>query len=148
MGSHHAEDAVSPVIGVILLVAIVAVLAGVIGGVLLGLGDSLGTTTPRASFTFDYDTDGTTGTDIAAGGDSGTLTIVHAGGDNVPAAGVEVVADPGSTADSDDLAWSGSVSAGDSASVLVDADATVRLSYVAADGGQSATLATWDGPEA
>jgi FlaG/FlaF family flagellin (archaellin) len=148
MDSRHAEDAVSPVIGVILMVAIVAVLAGVIGGVLLGLDDSLGTTAPRASFTFDYDPGGTTGTDIATGGTSGTLTIVHTGGDDVPAAGIEVVAEPGSTADSDDLGWSGSVSAGDSVRVVVDADATVRLTYVAADGSQSATLATWRGPDA
>ncbi|WP_144920857.1 type IV pilin [Halorubrum salsamenti] len=48
----NAEDrAVSPVIGVILMVAITVILAAVIGTFVLGLGDQLGDTAPQASFT-------------------------------------------------------------------------------------------------
>ncbi|EMA68288.1 hypothetical protein C468_02442 [Halorubrum kocurii JCM 14978] len=40
----------SPVIGVILMVAITVILAAVIGTFVLGLGDQLGDTAPQASF--------------------------------------------------------------------------------------------------
>ncbi|VTT86645.1 unknown [Halorubrum sp. DM2] len=43
----------SPVIGVILMVAITVILAAVIGTFVLGLGDQLGDTAPQASFTVD-----------------------------------------------------------------------------------------------
>jgi flagellin-like protein len=50
----NAEDrAVSPVIGVILMVAITVILAAVIGTFVLGLGDQLGDTAPQASFDVD-----------------------------------------------------------------------------------------------
>ena len=47
------EDAVSPVIGVILMVAITVILAAVIGTFVLGLGDDLGQTAPSASYDLD-----------------------------------------------------------------------------------------------
>ncbi len=47
------EKAVSPVIGVILMVAITVILAAVIGTFVLGLGDQVQNTTPRAQFGFD-----------------------------------------------------------------------------------------------
>ncbi|ELZ53842.1 hypothetical protein C465_00534 [Halorubrum distributum JCM 9100] len=43
----------SPVIGVILMVAITVILAAVIGTFVLGLGDQLGDTAPQASFTIE-----------------------------------------------------------------------------------------------
>jgi len=46
-----SEDAVSPVIGVILMVAITVILAAVIATFVLGLGDSLSNQAPQASFT-------------------------------------------------------------------------------------------------
>ena len=50
----NADDrAVSPVIGVILMVAITVILAAVIGTFVLGLGDQLGDTAPQASFNVD-----------------------------------------------------------------------------------------------
>ncbi|MGQ3329419.1 type IV pilin [Halorubrum sp. FL23] len=52
------DRGVSPVIGVILMVAITVILAAVIGTFVLGLGDSLNDTAPQASFTVDsVDTD-------------------------------------------------------------------------------------------
>ncbi len=52
------DDAVSPVIGVILMVAITVILAAVIGTFVLGLGDQVGDTAPQASFSFDYNSTG------------------------------------------------------------------------------------------
>ena len=53
--SKSDDRAVSPVIGVILMVAITVILAAVIGTFVLGLGDQLGDTAPQASFTVDGD---------------------------------------------------------------------------------------------
>ena len=44
------ERAVSPVIGVILMVAITVILAAVIGTFVLGLGDRVSQSAPQASF--------------------------------------------------------------------------------------------------
>ena len=64
------ERAVSPVIGVILMVAITVILAAVIGAFVLGLGDDLGNNAgPQAQLSFDYDTE------------ADELTITHNGGD-------------------------------------------------------------------
>ncbi|TKX77870.1 type IV pilin [Halorubrum sp. SD626R] len=55
----------SPVIGVILMVAITVILAAVIGTFVLGLGDQLGDTAPQASFEVDSVTaNGSTGVDV------------------------------------------------------------------------------------
>ena len=50
---QDSERAVSPVIGVILMVAITVILAAVIGTFVLGLGDQLGDSAPQASFSID-----------------------------------------------------------------------------------------------
>ena len=65
------DRAVSPVIGVILMVAITVILAAVIGSFVLGLGNSVQQTAPNANFQFDFD--------------SGTVTATHTGGDTIPA---------------------------------------------------------------
>ena len=49
------DDAVSPVIGVILMVAITVILAAVIGTFVLGLGENVQQNSPNAQFQFDYD---------------------------------------------------------------------------------------------
>ena len=67
----NAEDrAVSPVIGVILMVAITVILAAVIGTFVLGLGDQLGDTAPQASFTVE---------DV----NSSNITFVKTGGQDI-----------------------------------------------------------------
>ena len=50
------NEAVSPVIGVILMVAITVILAAVIGTFVLGLAD-VGPQPPKTSFTFEYSED-------------------------------------------------------------------------------------------
>jgi len=49
------DDAVSPVIGVILMVAITVILAAVIGTFVLGLGEQVQDTSPNSQFEFTYD---------------------------------------------------------------------------------------------
>jgi len=73
----HDDDAVSPVIGVILMVAITVILAAVIASFVLGLGDSQ-ETAPNASFDFDYDA----GSDV--------LTVTKSGGDAIDGANVYI----------------------------------------------------------
>jgi flagellin-like protein len=51
------DDAVSPVIGVILMVAITVILAAVIGTFVLGLGDQVQDNPPNAQLTFEYTED-------------------------------------------------------------------------------------------
>ena len=70
--SDSDDRAVSPVIGVILMVAITVILAAVIGTFVLGLGDQLGDTAPQASFTIDDN-----GTD--------TINITKTGGQSLEA---------------------------------------------------------------
>jgi len=85
------DDAVSPVIGVILMVAITVILAAVIGTFVLGLGDQVQTTSPQSSLTFDYEP-GISTEDGA--GDSTTLnvlTISHDGGDSIDDARLKIL---------------------------------------------------------
>ncbi|GGN18611.1 type IV pilin [Halarchaeum nitratireducens] len=48
------DRGVSPVIGVILMVAITVILAAVIGTFVLGLGSNVGNNAPSATFNYDY----------------------------------------------------------------------------------------------
>jgi flagellin-like protein len=69
---YSDDSAVSPVIGVILMVAITVILAAVIGTFVLGLGQNLSQTAPSASLSFDQ----------SAGNDA-QIQISHDGGDTL-----------------------------------------------------------------
>jgi len=140
---HPADDAVSPVIGVVLLFAVSITLAAVTAGVVVAGDDALVSTTPQASFDFTYEAGASGSADLTDSGDSGALTMTHVGGDTIDASKLAVRAEPGGTASESALGWSGDIAAGTSATVTVDADATVRLVH-STDGG-STTVATWDG---
>jgi flagellin-like protein len=79
------DDAVSPVIGVILMVAITVILAAVIGTFVLGLGDRVSEAQPNAQFSFEY----AEGEDYD-GGTHNFVNITHDGGDGVEADQLEV----------------------------------------------------------
>jgi flagellin-like protein len=141
------DDAVSPVIGVILMVAITVILAAVIGTFVLGLGDQVQQTSPTAQFSFDFDAD--------SGTDGGALDITHDGGDGIEASQLSVSGDINSTGDiGPGDAWSDNgygansqVTAGNSITVHVDpssADSTVNVIWQAPDGDRSSTLADWE----
>jgi flagellin-like protein len=149
------DDAVSPVIGVILMVAITVILAAVIGTFVLGLGDQVSSTSPQASFSFDYDTSDTTYdcSDLTGGGgDNGALDITHDGGDAIAEGQLSVTdgsntlsdigANCGNVNDGDD------VNAGTTLEVGADSTDTVRVIWESSNGGDTATLGKWNGPDA
>ena len=131
------EDAVSPVIGVILMVAITVILAAVIATFVLGLGEQISATGPTASFDFEYDED--------AGGGTGDLTVTHTSGNTIEAQNLYL------RGDTDHGDWSGSyskVSAGDSKTISVSSSETIRVVWESDGGSQTSTLEKWSGPDA
>ena len=131
-GLFRDDKAVSPVIGVILMVAITVILAAVIGTFVLGLGDDVTeATAPTADFDFDTDSDG-------------AVTITHSGGDSIDANELET----SGVSITDD--WSDehdTVSAGDS--VTTDdgqGDETVQVVWNADGADSSQVLAEYDVP--
>jgi flagellin-like protein len=91
------EDAVSPVIGVILMVAITVILAAVIGTFVLGLGDQVQSSAPNANFQFDYNSS------------ADNFTVTHNGGQDIDSENVEISVESGTS----NAAWSaGTGSAG------------------------------------
>ncbi|WP_335999496.1 type IV pilin N-terminal domain-containing protein [Halorientalis halophila] len=163
------DDAVSPVIGVILMVAITVILAAVIATFVLGLGEQVSTTAPQASFSFQFEED--------SGNDYGTLTATHDGGDSIKATELyfrgnsgansgdsdynfndlwsDVIAGSSGYGQTTDGTASGSigstsgVTGGDYAEIeQMGTDGQVRLIYEASQGDSSATISTWEGPDA
>ncbi|KAB1189980.1 type IV pilin [Haloferax sp. MBLA0076] len=126
--------AVSPVIGVILMVAITVILAAVIGTFVLGLGDQVSETAPQASFSFDYNS-----TDD-------NLTITHESGDgiSVDQLNVSVTSDTTYSAVDKNTGADSTFNAGDTIVVDFDGDLeggdTVRVVWTSESGANSATL--------
>ena len=80
LGRFVAEDdAVSPVIGVILMVAVTVILAATIGTFVLGVGQGTSSPTPQATWAFEYDDGG----DGFGSGTNDELTVTHEGGDTI-----------------------------------------------------------------
>jgi flagellin-like protein len=107
------DRAVSPVIGVILMVAITVILAAVIGTFVLGLGDQVSESAPQAQFTFDQTDD--------VGQSGATVSITHDGGDAIETANLNInvggtVVVTGASGDLTNFP-NAEVSAGDTASV-------------------------------
>ncbi|PSQ49683.1 type IV pilin [Halobacteriales archaeon SW_6_65_15] len=125
------DDAVSPVIGVILMVAITVILAAVIGTFVLGLGQNVQSSAPQASFSFD---------DKAAG--NSDVVVVHDGGDSIERPQLSVDCDTGS----EDSDWTDSeVTAGDSYTCQsVGGDDTVQVIWESDDGSNSQVLAEFE----
>ena len=148
------DVAVSPVIGVILMVAITVILAAVIATFVLGLGDQVSDAAPQTSFSFDYDGEADPGddTDLATNDDAadrGKLTITHSGGASIAQARLNATDRQGDgpvslygTAEDTD------VTAGNSETIGVDEDDTVSVIWENAEGTTSATLEEFEGPDA
>jgi len=117
------EDAVSPVIGVILMVAITVILAAVIGTFVLGLGDQVSDSAPQASFGFEQ------GTSTVAGNDYNSVKITHDGGDQIDGSNLNILVDgtEAYTQSSDQVAgtFSGDVTAGTSITIVATTSTTV-----------------------
>jgi len=84
------ERAVSPVIGVILMVAITVILAAVIGTFVLGLGDQVSNTTPQASISAE-------GVETGLGGNTAALVFSHGGGDTIESDSTDLVVEGGAS---------------------------------------------------
>lgn len=83
---------VSPVIGVILMVAITVILAAVIGAFVLDLGSNLGSTGPQTQLT------------AQQGSSPGDIVVNHKGGDALQVSEVKVQLN-GTAVDSGNLTW-------------------------------------------
>ena len=135
------DDAVSPVIGVILMVAITVILAAVIGTFVLGLGGQVQDNAPSAQFTFNEESDG-------------NLTMTHDGGQSVSVNNINVTAE--NTNIGGDIcqdsggsdSWSATeLSAGDSCTIpngQFSGEDTVRITWESDEGDTSATLADYE----
>ena len=163
------DNAVSPVIGVILMVAITVILAAVIGSFVLNLGGSVSQTTPQASFGFDFADDMT----VNEGGTAveyDQITIAHETGDTIEPARLNVTGESSFgfvNSDGDyyegnklnssisfaDMGYSDAVSAGASVTVSKkDEDGnfdgeTFRVVWSSETGENSATLSEWTAPD-
>jgi len=121
------DRAVSPVIGVILMVAITVILAAVIGGFVLGLGDSL-QSTPQAQLEASYLSE------VGATGNDG-VELSHNGGDPLPTSDIQIKFDTDSSKDFNTAANSFSADefqVGDSAEFQADfsGDGEVRIRVI------------------
>jgi hypothetical protein len=148
---------VSPVIGIILMVAITVILAAVIATFVLGIGEQLDDRAPNSSFTFDYEEGSGTdswGNSVSPNGDA-ILTITHSGGPEIAAGqlGVSGSAVTGSAR------WDGTsqdpqhspgdeISAGDSVEYAIANDDRVSVIWENEEGSTSATLQNYIAPDA
>jgi len=128
------DDAVSPVIGVILMVAITVILAAVIATFVLGLGDQVSDSNPQASFSFSYDSS------------ASELTITHDGGAAIDPDNLFIRGDLNSGGGN----WGGGggsdVKAGNTYTVEPNTDSsTVNVIWENPNSDKSATFATWNG---
>jgi len=138
------DRGVSPVIGVILMVAITVILAAVIGAFVLGLGDQASSSAPQASFNYDFQNES-------------NATVTHAGGDNIDSDTIEVnIGDTTAFPDNaeenaNSSGWdNGDITTGDELELYDDdngnfAGETVRIIWSNPSGGSSNTLSerTW-----
>lgn len=115
------DRAVSPVIGVVLMVAVVVILAAVIGAFVLGLGGSQ-QSTPQASFSYD----------------SGNQALTMSGGDSIPADQLSV----------EGTKWGGGdpAEAGQTMTGVTDSngDGQITVTWTSSDGSESSTLTSID----
>ncbi|MEF8819366.1 MAG: type IV pilin N-terminal domain-containing protein [Haloferacaceae archaeon] len=133
------DRAVSPVIGVILMVAITVILAAVIGTFVLGLGQNV-QSTPQASFGFDFDRSNT------------SVNVTHNGGDRLEVGentnNVRIV-----STDNDETTWIGTsvsektISAGSTKEhVYSNSGTNVRVVWTGTNNESSATLGQQEAP--
>jgi len=138
------DDAVSPVIGVILMVAITVILAAVIGAFVLDIGQNQ-SVTPQASYDWSQ-TEGSTSGQYAA-------TVEHANGDSIDSTKLSINVNSGNSANinptpgnwpssGDDVVAGDTLKVGDetSSNSHLDEGDSVTITWVSDDGGSSSTL--------
>jgi len=150
LGNRFRSDdgAVSPVVGVILMVAITVLLAATAATFFLDFGSgNLGENAPQAAFSFDYDA-----------GSPDSLTIEHRSGDSIRAESLYITVSgasghngqheftslDGAPADSSQISAGSRVTFSEPSLDL--SDATVTLNWKPPERDQSIRLASWDAP--
>jgi flagellin-like protein len=155
--NQPARRGLTPVVGIVLLVAITLLLAATVAAFAFGLEDeTVRTTVPTTAVDFEYDK-------VAGGNDE--LTIVHKSGDGIEAAALRIdiegaTCSGGSPNDqfaAGDLGFTGTFTSGDTITVDgttvppcsgSDIDlhgATVRVVWTG-ETGSTAILQSWTGP--
>ncbi|RLM56957.1 type IV pilin [Halobellus sp. Atlit-31R] len=129
------DSAVSPVIGVILMVAITVILAAVIGSFVLNLGQGVQQTAPQASFSFDYN--------------GNNVTVTHQSGDSITGSQLNTTGVSWNGAQSGNWSDVGTVSAG--SAITKNATnpfngETIRVVWTSQNGETSATLSESTAP--
>lgn len=124
------DRGVSPVIGVILMVAITVILAAVIGSFVLGLGDQVDSTAPQASISGDYDST------------AQTVTFTHNGGDSMETSNIKVKYDGNTVEGFGDTTFSAGsqLTVGDTNGPAVPSGTTVTMVWD--DGNSNAVITT------
>ena len=139
------ESAVSPVIGVILMVAITVILAAVIASFVLGLGPS--DAAPTTNFGFQNESGNDEVIVTAEGGDTVIAERLSLSGDNVNVSGgTDWTAANGDT--SATVEGESAVRSSDTAAAKIQDTSTgwsVEVVWTSEDGGQSSTLADASG---
>jgi len=129
------DDAVSPVIGVILMVAITVILAAVIGAFVLDIGNQQ---QPVPQATYDWSQDET----------ANTVTLEHTGGDGIEASHVKFQDSSSNIDKTDGKDWSSDkITAGDSIEfdALSDKDSgTISVVWTSSSGDSSQVLTEYD----
>ena len=142
------DRAVSPVIGVILMVAITVILAAVIGSFVLGLGNSVQQTAPNANFDFDFE-------EVPTDTDTYNVTATHEGGDTLTSQNTQTLnltapSGTNSTTSFPFSAGSQLTLTNESGTGTVDqavaAGDTVRVIWTSQNGESSQSLASEDAP--
>lgn len=159
------DDAVSPVIGVSLMIAITATLAGVIALFVFGVGFTEDVR-PNVEFAFDFDADGAdsdpsgpwAGNGVITASDTdGTLQVFHTAGEDVDTDELfardrasSLYDETGSNTDELRLSDSGvdTLEPGENITLAVDSDYDVAIVWDPPTEATSATLARDDGPDA
>lgn len=151
------QDGVSPVIGVILMVAITVILAAVIATFVLGLGGQVSQTAPQASFDFDYNSTGDNITISHRGGDTveaQKLLVTSEGTEfanaNAPNAGfndsAKSFAVAGNFSDTDEISAGSNLKINSTTGAFDTAE--ISVVFQSTEGDTSATLGEFSGPDA
>jgi len=139
------ERGASPVIGVILMVAIAVILAAAVGGYVLNEGDQIPDDVPQASFSYDYD-------------NTENVTITHTSGDSIDNGTIEIQIDgemayPDANATNVTIVrgWNGTISSGESVEIagedpIATGGETVRIVWNDPSGGTSTTIGQSEWP--
>lgn len=145
------ERAATPVVGIVLMVAVAVILAGLIAPELLNLTRQSGEAGPTAVIQFDYDSSVDPSTTDSWGntkqaGHTGLLTFSHESGEPIPAGRLTLVGVtdlPNNAFTASDLGTS-DFDKGDTLTVWVNEGDTVRVVWDSREGTKTTAVAVWD----